>query len=79
MDLELVVDGNAISGTLESDHAGPLPIQNGRFADGTVKFGVPMGAGATVDFSATLKGHGTLTGNIAGPMGQMTFTGERAR
>ena len=34
MDLELVVDGKAITGTVTTDHAGPLPIQNGRFADG---------------------------------------------
>jgi hypothetical protein len=79
MDLELVVDGAAITGTLKSDHAGALPIQNGRFADGRVMFGVAMGAGATVDFAAALTGHDALTGNISGPMGQMTFTGERAR
>jgi hypothetical protein len=79
MELEIVVDGSAINGTLKSDHAGPLAIQNGRFADGTLTFGVPMGAGATVDFAATLKGHGALAGNISGAMGQMTFTGERAR
>jgi hypothetical protein len=79
MDLELLVQGNAITGTLTSDHTGPLAIQNGRFDDGTLKFGVPMGANATVDFTATLKGHGALTGSITGPMGPMTFAGERAR
>lgn len=79
MDLELTVNGKAITGTVTSDHAGPLPIQNGRFADGHVMFGVPMGASATVDFTATLKGHGALSGNISGPMGAMTFTGERTR
>jgi hypothetical protein len=79
MELELVVDGSAISGTLKSDHAGPLAIQSSRFAGGTLKFGVPMGPDATVDFTATLKGHGALIGNITGPMGPMTFTGERAR
>ena len=79
MDLELAVDGKAITGTVTTDHAGPLQIQNARFADGRVMFGVPMGASATVDFTATLKGHGALSGNISGPMGAMTFTGERAR
>lgn len=79
MDLELAVDGHAITGTVTTDHAGPLPIQNARFADGRVTFGVPMGPSATVDFTATLKGHGALTGNISGPMGAMAFTGERAR
>ena len=79
MDLELVVQGTAITGILKSDHAGPLPIQNGRFADGKVMFGVTMGADVIVHFTATLKGHGALSGNISGPMGAMAFTGERAR
>jgi hypothetical protein len=79
LDLELVVDGNTITGSVVTDHAGSLPIQNGRFADGTLKFGVPMGPSAIVEFAATLKGHGALSGSITGPMGPMSFIGERVK
>ena len=79
MELVLVVEGTTITGTLKSDHAGPLPILNGRFADGKVTFGVTMGADVTVNFAATLKGTDALSGNVSGPMGPMTFSGERAR
>jgi hypothetical protein len=78
LQLEIVAAHGAITGTVASDHAGAIAIQNGRVADGTLSFSVPMGTSA-VEFSATLKGHGELAGNLAGPMGPMTFTAERVR
>jgi hypothetical protein len=78
LQLELVAAHGGITGTVVSDHAGTIAIQNARVADGTLTFGVPMGTSA-VEFTATLKGHGELAGTLAGPMGPMTFTAERVR
>jgi hypothetical protein len=79
MQIEIAVNGGAITGTLTSDHSGPLQIRNARIANGALVFGVPMGEVAVVEFTASLEGHDALSGSLAGPMGPATFTGERVR
>ena len=79
LNLDLVVADGAITGTVTTDHAGPLAIQRGRIDGSALMFAVPMGASDLVEFTATLKDHASLTGTIAGPMGPMTFVGERVR
>jgi hypothetical protein len=78
--LDLAVAGEAITGTLASDHAGLLPLRDVRVTDGVLHFAVPMtGTTQLVEFRATLADPSALTGTMAGPMGAASFTGTRAR
>jgi hypothetical protein len=76
--LELRLEGKTLAGTLVSDHAGALAIQNVRLDDEVLTFAVPMvGTSEQVGFTARLSGAASLAGTIAGPLGAMSFTAER--
>lgn len=78
--LNIAAAGDAITGTLGSDHAGLLTLRDARLTDGALVFAVPM-AGTTqvVEFRATLTDPRSLSGTMVGPMGPASFTGTRAR
>lgn len=80
-DLEFQQDGTKVTGAVTSDHSGRLPFE-GRFADGTLTFSTDQGtapAAMHLDYSATVTEQGTLTGQLTGPMGRMTWIGERVK
>jgi hypothetical protein len=78
--LNLAVAGDAITGTLGSDHAGLLTLRDARLKDGSLVFAVPMtGTTEVVEFRATLTDPRSLSGTMMGPMGPASFTGTRAK
>jgi hypothetical protein len=72
--------GDAISGTLGSDHAGLLTLSHARVEGTTLHFSVPMtGTPQLIEFHVTLTDPRTITGTMTGPMGTAPITGTRAK
>ena len=78
--LTIAVTGEAITGTLGSDHAGLLALRDARVKDGELFFAVPMtGTTQVVEFRFTLTDPQSLSGSMTGPMGPASFTGTRTK
>lgn len=73
----LKLDAGKVSGTLDSDHLGHLPLE-GKVADGVLTFAADHET-AHIEFSGKLKEDGTLAGDVKSPMGPMKWTATRAK
>ncbi len=72
--------GDAITGTLGSDHSGLLTLSQARVEGSTLHFAVQMtGTPQLIEFHATLTDPRTLTGTMTGPMGTAPITGTRTK
>jgi len=80
--LTLTQNGAKVAGTFTSDHTGEAPIE-GEFSNGTLTFSIMLhgssDATMRVDFVAKMKDDSTLAGTLKGPMGEMNWTGTRAK
>ena len=78
MSLVLKQDARKVTGTFVSGHGPDMPV-SGEFAEGTLKLESGDAGDHKVIFNATLKEDGTLAGYVSGPMGDMKWTGARAK
>lgn len=80
--LTLVQKSAKVTGTFTSDHTGEVPVE-GEFANGTLTFSVTVHGDSSdtmrVDFTGKMKDDGSLAGTLKGPMGEMNWTGTRAK
>ena len=76
--LVLTLEGRKVSGTLSSDHSGTLNLE-GTFTGGTLSFSTTAVDSTHLEYTATLKDDGTLTGELSGPkVPSMPWTAERS-
>lgn len=78
MSLVLAQDGRHVKGTFASPH-GDLPVE-GELVDGTLTLATTSTDpdALKVTFTVKLDDHGTLSGYLSGPMGDMKCTAQRA-
>ena len=76
--LALTLEGEKVSGTLTSDHAGELKVA-GTFVKGVLEFKTATGDGAAMTFTGALKDGDTLAGKLSGQMGELNWTAPRAK
>jgi hypothetical protein len=76
--LVLKLDGSSVSGTLSSDHSGTLTLE-GTFTGAALSFSTTSLDSMHLEYTATLKGDGTLAGELSGPnVPRMAWTAERS-
>jgi hypothetical protein len=78
MSLVLKQDGTKVTGTFVSGHAPDMSVE-GTFTDEGLKLSTAGDADHQITFTATLKDDGTFAGYLSSPMGDMKWTGERAK
>ena len=78
--LTIKLDGRKVTGTFSSLH-GDLPI-DGELTNGTLTFGADVkdpDHQGHLTFKASLKDDGTLAGTVTSPMGDMSWSAQRAK
>jgi hypothetical protein len=80
MPLVLTQDGRKITATLTPPHGGDLPLA-GEFANGELKLATTgdKEQHPPVTLQAKFKEDGSMAGFVSGPMGDVMFTGVRAK